>query len=202
MRKIALTCILFSFISGIGPALADPTTNWAGKRESADWSRFIDEAIVADGNRLVATVPADAQRFCPKYQQLSEEKRREVWANLFSLLAFYESGYDPSVKFTESFPDSQGRPVISRGLLQISKESANARRYRCRIEAERSLHDPRINLSCGTKIAAAWITNDGKISGQTSSGNWRGMARYWSPFRNDAKRARIASLLSATSNCR
>jgi hypothetical protein len=202
MRQRVLTCILFSVAFGISPALADPTTNWAGKPQGADWSRFIGEAIVADGNRLVATVPEDAQRFCPKYQQLSEEKRREVWANLFSLLAFYESGYDPALKFTESFADVHGRPVISRGLLQISKESANGSRYRCRIEAESSLHDPRINLSCGTKIAAAWISNDGKISGRTSTGKWRGMARYWSPFRNDAKRARIASLLSATSNCR
>jgi hypothetical protein len=202
MRHRVLTCILFSVAFGIGPALADPTTNWAGKPQGADWSRFIDEAIVADGDRLVATTPADAQSFCPKYQQLSQEKRREVWANLFSLLTFYESGYDPTVKFTENFPDAQGRPVISRGLLQISKESANARRYRCRIEAESSLHDPRINLSCGMKIAAAWISNDGKISGRTGAGSWRGLARYWSPFRNDTKRARIASLLSATSNCR
>jgi len=32
---------------------------------------------------------------------------------------------------------------------------------------------PRINLSCGSKIAA-WISNDGKISGRTNRGNWRG----------------------------
>jgi len=201
MRKTALTCILFSFVL-VSPALARPTIDWAGKPQGPDWSRFVKEAIVADGNRLVATVPQDVERFCPNYGRLSEEKRGEVWGHLFSLLAFYESGYDPAVKFTESFADVHGRPVISRGLLQISKESANGSRYRCGIEAETSLHDPRINLSCGSKIAAAWISNDGKISGRTNSGNWRGLARYWSPFRNDTKRATIATKLSATDNCR
>jgi Transglycosylase SLT domain len=202
MRKAALTCILLSVAFGFSPGFAQPTVDWGGKPQGPDWSRFVQESIAADDNRLVSTIPQDIGRFCPSYERLATDKRREVWARLFSLLAFYESGYDPSLKFTESFNDAHGRRVISRGLLQISKESANGSRYKCRIDAEASLHDPRINLSCGTKIAAAWLSADGKISGRTSTGKWRGMARYWSPFRNETKRGKIASLLSATSDCR
>lgn len=202
MLKFVATCAVILTGLGATPSFAEPRTDWGDRPEGANWSRFVREAIVADGNRLVSTVPGDMRDFCPKYAAMGEAQRRDVWARLFSLLAYYESSYKPGTWLRENFKDSNGNWVISRGLLQISKESANGRRYRCRIVAESSLHDPRINMSCGAKIAAAWITADGRIFDEVGPKKWRGMARYWSPFRVPEKRAKIAALLSASNGCR
>lgn len=192
---IAVLCTL-----GSGAATASvQSLDWAGKADGPAWTLAVTSAISANGDKLISTTPSDMASYCPKYGQMDAEAKRRFWAMLFSTLARVESNYDPAVSFKESFKDSAGNFVVSRGLLQISKESANG--YGCGIGDEEELHDPAINLACAVKIAQKWVANDGRISKLTNSGKWRGMARYWSPFRSDKRRAALQEALRSAPGC-
>ena len=173
--------------------------DWGGKPEGRAWTKIVADAIVANDDELIAATPSDMSVYCPGYATKNTEAKREFWAMLFSALARYESNYDPATSFTESFKDSAGKFVVSRGLLQISKESANG--YGCGINDENVLHDPAVNLACAVKIGQRWVSKDGRISKLTTSGKWRGMARYWSPFRSDTKRAVLQRALRGAPGC-
>ena len=105
---------------------------------------------------------------------------------LLSIVARPESNFKPETTFTESFADSKGKKVVSRGLLQISIESANQKKYGCGIQKAEDLHDPAVNLTCGVKILDAWVQTDGVIAsyGQHPP---RGGGRYWSTLRERNK---------------
>jgi hypothetical protein len=63
------------------------------------------------------------------------------------------------------------------------------------------LHDPEVNIRCGVRILSRWVAErDGVIAARTD-GQWLGAARYWSPFRNDSRRAEIASATASRSYC-
>lgn len=116
-----------------------------------------------------------------------------------STLARFESNFDPSVSFNEpTIFDAQGNRVVSRGLLQISRESANG--YGCGITDEQQLHDPATNLACAARIMNRLVTRDGVI-GSTAK-PWKGMAAYWSPFRRTDRRDDMQRWTSAQTFCR
>ncbi|ODT66063.1 MAG: hypothetical protein ABS75_29250 [Pelagibacterium sp. SCN 63-23] len=134
---------------------------------------------------------------------MTPAQRSVVWQNLFIALTRFESNYIPTVSFNETDFDPRlvernGDPVISRGLLQISIGSANG--YMCRIEDAQQLHDPETNLRCAVRIASRWVQRDGVITGGTA-GAWRGMARYWSPFRRDDSRNSIMQSVRSSPGC-
>lgn len=120
--------------------------------------------------------------FCENYDELRSEDKLNFWIYLLSSMTELESSFKPETRFQESFNDSQGRPVISRGLLQLSIESANG--YGCNIREANQLHDAETNLSCGIRIINHWAKRDLRIAGKVS-GSWRGSARYWSVLRNE-----------------
>lgn len=131
-----------------------------------EWDKFVAEKI--------ATMPGEV---C-------------VWEGLIPALAFYESTWNPKVTYTENFKDAQGKFVISRGLLQISQESANG--WGCGIKKAEDIHDPKTNIQCGMKIMAGLLKDSpNPIFGRTPEGYWIGLARYWSPFRDGKKAAAI-----------
>jgi hypothetical protein len=176
-----------------------PPADWDRKPDGPEWTRFAHTAISELGSELLASNPRDVGDYCPSYHRLNQDQRRAFWVYLLSRLARFESNQDPGVRYTESFDDSRGNPVISRGLLQISMESANG--YGCGIEDAMELHDPETNIRCGVRILNRWVAErDGVIAARTDGG-WRGAARYWSPFRNDTKRSQIASATAAQGYC-
>lgn len=119
---------------------------------------------------------------------------------LFVALAKYESGWKPAESYQEAFNGSDGKPVISRGLFQLSQGSVNGPRYRCGIEKAADLHDPATNIECAVTVANALARENGVLEGG-SAGAWLGMARYWSPFRNAAKRAVILEKAAKAGGC-
>lgn len=178
------------------PAL--PTGRWDSKPDGPAWTRFALAGIDAHGQGLLATQPADVASYCPRYPQAGPADRRAFWAGLMSALARPESNFNPAVTFTESFPDSSGRPVVSRGLLQISQESANG--YGCGITDPQQLHDPETHLSCAARIINRLVTRDGVIG--STSAPWKGMSAYWSPFRRADARAELQQWTARQSYCR
>ena len=180
------------------PPPAHPAAAWDRQPEGRAWTDITHQAIEELGAALLTAVPEDIHDYCPRYAELGAAERRAFWVHVISVLARFESNYQPSVQYKESFADSKGESVISRGLLQISKESANG--YGCKIGDAQELHDPTVNLRCGVRILARWIPKDQVIARQTG-GKWKGAARYWSPFRRDQSRETIARESAAQSYC-
>lgn len=159
----------------------DLTPLWEAKiKNSKDWSDHVYTKLDTLGKDLLDVVPADRALFCPKYSNLSYNQRKQYWTFMLSAMTRFESNFNTNAKYTEAFNDSNGKKVVSRGLLQISIESGNA--YGCDFRTAQDLHDPYQNLSCGIRILNRWVSRDGRIAGKVS-GNWRGGARYWAVLR-------------------
>ena len=199
-------------------AIADPEpisieVDWATVADGAAWTEFTANAIDEFGGGLISSSPSDIEGFCPSYATLNDEVKRAFWVSLVSAMARPESNFDPDVSFNEydnckypgckdDFTTRDGRKVVSRGLLQISQESANGyKRFGCEIaiEAEETLHDPETNLRCGVVILSRWVSADGQIAKETSP--YRGGARYWSVLRRPGKIAGIQNFTANTSYC-
>lgn len=180
-----------------------PLTRWASQPEGKAWTKHAEQAVDKYGQSLLSVQPADGELFCKSYANLSQDNRRNFWVHMVSALAKYESSYNPKVTFDETTVDpnmitSQGKPIISRGLLQISKESANG--YGCRISDPEELHEPEKNISCAVRILNRWVGRDKLISGR-EDGKWKGAARYFSPFRNETKLSSLQNQSQQQSFC-
>lgn len=174
---------------------------WDGKVSAAPlWNVLLQDQITNEGLQRTSDLQ-DAVEFCPRYSELGENLRLQFWASLISWMARFESGFDPAETYTESFPDAQGNRVVSRGLLQLSIESANQSRYGCAVNKAVDLHEVRTNLACGTRILSVWVHNDG-YAGKTLKSGQKGGARYWSVLRDSsASRAKIISGLHVLKFC-
>lgn len=186
---------------------AEIETDWAHMPQSDAWTALAAGSIDEIGSPLLETVPSDIVAFCPAYESLDDAGRRAFWVGLLSAMARFESGFDPSVSFDERAHcpscdwalTRDGRHVISRGLLQLSQESANA--YRgcpVPIAEEEKLHEPALNLRCGVAIMSRLVSRDGVIS--RKDGQWKGGSAYWSVLR-PGKLEAIQAYTSATENC-
>jgi len=165
--------------------LKEVTPLWEAKvSQGKDWTSYVNQQLDVLGKDLLDVIPADRTMFCPKYSNLSYAQRKQYWTFLISSMVRFESDFNTNSKYTESFNDSNGNKVVSRGLLQISIESGNA--YGCGLKTAQDLHDPHQNLSCGIRILNRWVARDGRIAGKVS-GSWRGGARYWAVLREGDK---------------
>ena len=160
---------------------------WGGRRKTQAWNEITSRAIDELGAELVRSNPRDVRSFCPSYVSLGAHDRKLFWMQLLSAMAKEESGYRSDLQYREDFRDSTGERVVSRGLLQISRESA--RGYRCPVVRATDLHDDGVNLSCGVRILARQVAKSGVISAKDS--RWRGGAAYWSVLRRPNKLAKI-----------
>jgi hypothetical protein len=174
-----------------------PALAWDGKHSEAGlWTEYVLQAI--ENSKLPTIVPKDTLDWCPAYSGQSASGRTEIWASLISKMAQYESGYKNSSTYTESFNDAKGHKVVSRGLLQISQESANG--YSCGITDAQMLHDAKTNLTCAVKIIERWETRDGVIS--KYSEGWKGVARYWSVMRSKSQAyPKIKAYMNSLKKC-
>jgi hypothetical protein len=167
---------------------------WDGQHEDAEhWTTFLLAELAA--SKLPDTAPPDLIRLCPKYATGTRADRIAIWAHLIALMAWRESSFKPEMQYRENFKDAKGRYVISRGLLQISQESANS--YGCRINPATELHFPEINLACGVRIIERWVLRDGYAMGRPGANV--GIGRYWSVGRTTSRsyekiRARLRAL--------
>ena len=199
----ALLAAACSSTSGPGggpsaPIFGYPPAAWDVRPEGRQWTTITHNAFDTLAPDLVSVVPSDIDAFCPGYRAATPANRRAFYVAVLGELARYESNFEPSVRFTESFKDANGRPVISRGLLQLSQESANG--YGCGITDPEQLQDPAINLQCSVRVLSGLVKRDQVIAGYTS-GSWRGASRYWHPFRERDKLVDLQAALNAKPYC-
>lgn len=178
---------------------------WERSDNPAQMKRFTQEGLQKYGSDLLTTIPEDIETYCPNYAKTTRWERMQFWNGFMSSLSRFESNQQNDVWYQERFNDAKGRPVISRGLLQISIESGNG--YQCGLTDPQQLHDPRTNIHCGVRILNRWIGQRDKVVSDNTgwlffSGDWLGAARYWSPFRDDSKRLRIAAATRELPYCK
>lgn len=169
---------------------------WADNNSDGSWTRSAESAVAK--SLLVQLVPKDIGYFCPSYHKLHDRERRKFWVGLLSAMAKPESNFKPERFYQEKFRDGKGQPVISRGLLQISIESANQQRYGCDIPYPAKLHEPAINLACGVKILSKWVSTDGVIAKHSQPRSYKGGSRYWSTLR--PQRGHLRTIANFTRN--
>lgn len=146
-----------------------------------EWTAEAAKAL--EGSALLAQRPKDQ-----KFYASSCKDAKTFWLALMGALAKFESNYNPREEYVENFTDAKGQRVRSRGLFQMSIESANA--YGCGFKNADELFDPALNIRCFVKTAGNLVSRDSLISGGekvAGKQKWYGLARYWSPFRDAAK---------------
>jgi len=158
----------------------------SGHPERRAWSDELRKAIRAHISSLENA--SDIQDFAPDYSRLSTQDRVDVWATLIVAMSRFESKYDPTAIYPESFG------VDSIGLLQLSYENETYYRLERLDRSARSLEDPLVNIRCGVKILAVLVKRDGVIASGTGSSS-RGGARYWSTLRTDGKLSDIQRIV-------
>jgi hypothetical protein len=164
------------------PAPSGVALPWDGKHpDGSKWTEHLIKEIEA--SKLPDLLPTYIEEFAPAYGRLSRSKRTVFWAQLIAAMAKRESNFKPETKYVEkTIYDSKGENVVSRGLLQISIESA--RSYGCAIPRAEDLHDPAVNLSCAVRIMGRNIERHAQFAGQGSDGKWKGASAYWSVMRS------------------
>lgn len=156
--------------------------DWDHLATAKEWTNVLVDALKSHGQGMLQMKSVrDADRWAPNFGEMTQEQRMQFYVALISSMARFESGFKPSTSYKEGFNDSQGKPVISRGLLQLSQESVNQRAYGGNVAREEYLHDVNINLVCGVKILNHWIVTDGVIATAKLGGG-----RYWSVLRDKA----------------
>lgn len=128
---------------------------------------------------------SDKNLFCPKYDEMDAKNKKDFWATLMAVMSIYESNVRTNVSYDEGQTDSSLNGVVSRGLVQMSFNSARQSRYvanGCQLETPRQLHIPRYNLRCALAAMKTLVKKDGCIAC-----GMKGGARYWSTLRKPYK---------------
>jgi hypothetical protein len=174
---------------------------WEEQRtEGKEWTEIVITGIDKHAPELLTAQPADTNTFCPQFKKMTAGEKKHFWTYFLSAMTKFESNFNPKSSYKENFTDSTGSNVVSRGLMQLSYESAKA--YGCPLKNAKDLHDPAVNLECSLKVLGRWVQRDQRIAGHVG-GKWQGGARYWAVLRSGKKSYQnIVQLLSKYKDCR
>lgn len=151
-----------------------PKLSWEIKEGRETWTQKVKQEINANYDAFDLT--KDQLDFCPNYNRLMRPERVYVWAEMVSLIAKYESNWNPATVFGEPPPLN----VDSIGLLQLSYEDKAYAKFCDLSRQSNSLKNPIKNLECGVRIMAYWMKKDGFVTSKLQN---VGLGRYWSTMR-------------------
>ncbi|SET34314.1 Transglycosylase SLT domain-containing protein [Nitrosospira multiformis] len=194
-------CVVLLLIFILAPvaslaAQAQDYAAWSKKNLDGSWTRTTEIAVATSS--LPSLEPKDIGKFCPTYKHLPHEKRIQFWVGLLSSMAEFESNFNPKAAARGPSKDVFRRRDTNRGLLQISKQSANQPGYSCGIKKAKHLHDPAIHLPCAVKILSKWVGADHVIASYKGNKKNRGGGRYWAVLQE--KNGRLPAISSFTRN--
>ena len=166
--------------------------------ERSLWSAYLQKIISTEWSSLLPGAN-DITDFCPTYNNLDNDERANVWAQLFVAIAKFESGYSPTSRMQETTMGTDpvtNQPVYSEGLLQLSYQDVEWAPW-CQFEwtkdkslsgsdPKKTILNPYRNLYCGVGIMAKQIKTKGSIV--VSSGV------YWAVIKAGGRYQQIASI--------
>lgn len=158
---------------------------WDHRPESATWTKATLKAISDNGSVLPNLTPSDIAKWCPNYEENSQQERALFWSGLASALAKHESTWNPKAV------GGGGRWI---GLVQISP--ATARLYGCEATSVSALKVGENNLQCAMKIWTRTVARDGVVADRSG-----GVAADWGPFHSRKKREDMRAWTNAQSYC-
>lgn len=185
MKKLLILIIL---ISGCKASLVQKNNNSDLKLAwtNSAWTQILVDEISKKN------WPSDIKTPCPKKIEI-----KECVAQLLSIMSKYESNFNLDEIYKEDIKDAKGEAVLSRGLLQISQESANQKAYGCNIKNAKDLHDVKTNLSCAVNILYYQASKSKTLMSEPKLG----CASYWSVCRESSKsNVKIKSYLDSLGN--
>jgi hypothetical protein len=173
------------------------------------WDAIIERSLPPE--MLSSKVERAVRPFCPRFRKMTEVDRRAYWAYFFQALAGVEAGLTPTedVRHTEPAVAIKDpvtkRMVRSEGLLQLAYMDAD--RYGCDFDwdrdkelpekdPDRTILQPRNNLTCGIRILDAQIVDKDKPLISSSS--------YWSTLQpgTEAHRLFLKQMRNVPEVCR
>jgi hypothetical protein len=150
-----------------------------------EWSPIVVDALETYGKELLAFNPRDRLEWC------FGEDNKLNYLRLIQAIAKFESNFDPSTTYRETFHDRQGRNVISTGIMQVSAESCNGYGMSKKLTRYEELLDVHANMECTVRIMNKWIREHGVIAQEPK----RGTAIYWSVMRESGKRKFVKQIM-------
>lgn len=138
---------------------------WSMQPSANEWNYYLEDSLHVFGSGEGIKTPCKKLPF------------KKCAAQLLSIVAKRESNFKPETSFNET-GHLQG--VVSRGLFQISKDSANQSAYGCGISNAKDLYNPHINIKCAVKILAYQANKTGTLI----DGEKGGCGSYWSVCRS------------------
>ncbi len=164
------------------------------------WCRTIYEELTNEttcSNKILRelasmSAPNGMPNFCSSFDQMKRDPHTHAlfWQNLIAALVMEESGWKPGTV------GDQGK---SKGLLQLSETD---RSYGCSCANLNSsnIHDPHVNLRCGTYIILKNVRRDMEMGrGSVRNGTALGIARYFGPF-NDHQKEKRSKIAQKSNN--
>lgn len=183
--------------------------SWGQSPRSEELRHLTWKAVRNRGRNMLEKAPKDIDLYCPGYADFSPEEKMGFWMQLVSAMIEPESGYKPTMTYTEKTMDIDPvtkQQVVSEGLLQLSYQDGRSYTkalpgvcdfdYRAdqqypRNDERRTIQNPEKNLNCGVAILDHHIGKDGAIGGKNDDGKWQGGAKYWSVLRSQKYREDI-----------
>jgi len=137
------------------------------------WSEYLYTQIEKSFDILDSA--DDMEYFCSNYKALSNYQKINVWGQLFAVMAFYESSFNPSIRHVEPMSEIDPvtkSPIVSEGLLQLGY--SDILYHGCNFDwdadsqldvndPKKSIFNPYKNLNCGVKIMTNQIKKHGSI---------------------------------------
>lgn len=187
------------------------------------WPKSWDDAVVSSVTKSQLSLETwQVSQYCPKWGSLSEDSRRQFWADFWWAVAKFESSRNPKAMFWEKtmpHDDVTGELTISEGLLQLSYQDEIWAKCGFNYAADRSKHlddlkrrptgkqswqsvhektinDPARNLVCGNKIAD-FRFNHRQIKGKSAYDMLKG---YWAVIRDKSPDV-IAEMKKRNQSC-
>jgi len=185
MIKVLIFIIFFFFHIGCKVEINDlrPALNLSWEEEHPErqlWSYALMGQIGTYWDRL--QFAKDIHYLCHNYATLSEEEQKEVWAELFVAIAFYESSWNPNAR---SFETTMG--YYSEGLFQMSYVDESW--AKCGFdESKGNALDPVTNINCAVKVLSSQVKRTGKILLK------RNERPYWAVIITDGRYSKIPQI--------
>lgn len=171
--------------------------SWDDGEKRNEWSQHLLKVI--DEQWGYYEQAQDINIFCPKIDRLNVDTQKLVVAELIVWMSFYESTWNPTARYHEKtmgIDPVTKHPVHSEGLMQMSYQDTQWAKY-CEFDwsidknlsatdPNKTIFDPKKNLSCAVKVLARQIDRTGKIVLS------RGV--YWAVIKDGGRYSKISNI--------
>lgn len=160
------------------------------RKDGAEWSQYVYSLI--ERNDILLSGVKDLENYCPRFPKLSKEEKINFWGLVISVIAKYESSFNPTVRFKETsmgIDPVTGQQVYSEGLLQLSYQDKHSYKD-CEFDwandkkmdpkdPRKSIFNPYKNLKCGVSILGSQL----KQGSSLTEGNYI----YWAVIKRNGR---------------